>query len=177
MSKIDSTAGAIHLERTDLRMLIREVVREIDPLLRARELTFMVNVPEQPMRTRVDPARYQQVVRNVLANAIKFSPPHSRIDIGGDRTESGSLLVFVCNEGPGIPAAELDRVSDAFVQSSQTKDGSGGTGLGLAICRKIIEAHGGSIHAENLPGRNTVFQIVVPERSSSSGERYADSAT
>ncbi len=176
VSKIDSTAGAIHVERTDLRVLIREVVREIDPLIRSKELLLIVNMPEQPMLTKVDPPRYQQVVRNVLANAIKFSPLHSRIDIVGDRTDSGELRVVVSDEGPGIPEAELDKVFDAFVQSSQTKDGSGGTGLGLAICRKIIDAHGGTIHAENLIGRGTAFHIVVPGRGARSGERQDDSA-
>ncbi|OYY61613.1 MAG: hypothetical protein B7Y51_09860 [Burkholderiales bacterium 28-67-8] len=176
VSKIDSTAGAIHVERTDLRVLIREVVREIDPLIRSKGLTLLVNLPEQPMLTKVDPPRYQQVVRNVLANAIKFSPPHSCIDIVGDRTESGALRVRVSDEGPGIPEAELDQVFDAFVQSSQTKDGSGGTGLGLAICRKIIDAHGGSIHAENLPARGAVFHIVVPARMARAADRQDDAS-
>ena len=173
-SAMDVTDRVAAEQQLHAQLAFTQLVMETSPLPQS-VITLVVNLPEQPMRTRVDPARYQQVVRSVLANANKFSPPHSRIDIGGDRTDSGALLVLVCDEGPGIPAAELDRVFDAFVQSSQTKDGSGGTGLGLAICRKIIEPHDGSIHAENLPGRGTAFHIVVPERTSSSGERYADS--
>jgi signal transduction histidine kinase len=110
----------------------------------------------------------------VLANAIKFSPPGGCIEIVGERADNGELRLVVRDEGPGIPAAELDKVFDAFVQSSQTKDGSGGTGLGLAICRKIIDAHGGSIHAENLPQRGTAFHIVVPSRVGSGGQGQAD---
>jgi PAS domain S-box-containing protein len=174
VSKIDSSMGVIHLERTDLRVLVHEVAREIDPLLRANELTLQVNLPDAPMRAKVDPPRYQQVIRNVLANAIKFSPLGRCIEIAGERTDSGDLRLVVRDEGPGIPAAELDKVFDAFVQSSQTKDGSGGTGLGLAICRKIIDAHGGSIHAENLPQRGTAFHIVVPSRVGSGGQGHAD---
>jgi len=175
VSKIDSSMGVIHIERTDLRVLVREVTREIDPLLRANELTLQVKLPDAPMRAKVDPPRYQQVVRNVLANAIKFSPPGGCIEISGECADNGELRLVVRDEGPGIPVAELDKVFDAFVQSSQTKDGSGGTGLGLAICRKIIGAHGGSIHAENLPQRGTAFHIVVPSRVGSGGQGYADS--
>jgi PAS domain S-box-containing protein len=174
VSKIDSKVGVIHLERTDLRVLVHEVAREINPLLRANELTLQVNLPDAPMRAKVDPPRYQQVIRNVLANAIKFSPLGGCIEIAGERTDNGDLRLVVRDEGPGIPAAELDKVFDAFVQSSQTKDGSGGTGLGLAICRKIIDAHGGSIHAENLPQRGTAFHIVVPSRVGSGGAQHAD---
>ena len=174
VSKIDSSMGVIHLERTDLRVLVRAVAREIDPLLRPGELTLQVNLPDAPMRAKVDPPRYQQVIRNVLANAIKFSPPGGCIEVVGEHADNGELRLVVRDEGPGIPAAELDKVFDAFVQSSQTKDGSGGTGLGLAICRKIIDAHGGSIHAENLPQRGTAFHIVVPSRVGSGGHGHAD---
>lgn len=164
VSKIESTVGTFHLERTDLRALVREVAREVDPLLAGRQLTLSLALSELPMAAKVDPMRFQQVVRNVLANAIKFSPFHGRIDVSGETLASGELRISVRDQGPGIPADEIERVFEAFVQSSQTKDGSGGTGLGLAICRKILEAHGGRIHAENLPAGGTVFHIHLPAR-------------
>ena len=164
VSKIESTVGTMHLERTDLRALVREVAREVDPLLAGRQLTLSLSLSEAPMVGRVDPMRFQQVVRNVLANAIKFSPFHGRIEVSGETLASGELRISVRDQGPGIPAAEIERVFEAFVQSSQTKDGSGGTGLGLAICRKILEAHGGRIHAENVTGGGTVFHIHLPAR-------------
>lgn len=175
VSKIDSTVGAIHLERTDLRGLVRAVLREIDPLLNAKQLQVSVDLPAQPMLAHVDPPRFQQVVRNVLANAIKFAPARSRIDIVGDHTPTGEPRLVLRDQGPGIPVAELETIFEAFVQSSQTKDGSGGTGLGLAICRKIIDAHGGRIHAENLPGRGAAFHIVLPARQIASDENTAPS--
>ncbi|MFT3953910.1 MAG: ATP-binding protein [Piscinibacter sp.] len=164
VSKIESTVGTMHLERTDLRALVREVAREVDPLLAGRQLTLTLSLSELPMVARVDPMRFQQVVRNVLANAIKFSPFHGRIELSGETLASGELRISVRDQGPGIPPDEIERVFEAFVQSSQTKDGSGGTGLGLAICRKILEAHGGRIHAENLAGGGTVFHIHLPAR-------------
>ena len=65
---------------------------------------------------------------------------------------------------PGVPESELESIFEAFVQSSRTKDGSGGTGLGLAICRKIVQAHGGRIHAENRAGGGAAFHVVLPAR-------------
>src|SRR3989344_5213738 len=71
------------------------------------------------------------------------------------------IHIQVRDQGPGIPPAELETVFQAFVQSSKTRDGSGGTGLGLAICRKIVEAHGGRIHATNGPDGGTIFHIML----------------
>ncbi|WP_293412097.1 ATP-binding protein [Piscinibacter sp.] len=166
VSKIESTVGTFHLERTDLRTLVREVAREIEPLLAGRQLTLALALSELPLVAKVDPMRFQQVLRNVIANAIKFSPFHGRIEVSGETTAAGEIHIAVRDQGPGIPPEEIERVFEAFVQSSQTKDGSGGTGLGLAICRKILEAHGGRIHAENLAGGGTVFHIHVPARGS-----------
>ncbi len=167
VSKIESTVGTMHLERTDLRALVREVAHEVDPLLAGRQLTLSLALSELPMIGKVDPMRFQQVIRNVLANAIKFSPFHGRIELSGQTLPSGELRLSVRDQGPGIPPDEIEHVFEAFVQSSQTKDGSGGTGLGLAICRKILEAHGGRIHAENLPGGGAVFHIHLPTRGAS----------
>jgi signal transduction histidine kinase len=167
VAKIESTVGTIHLERADLRGLVREVLTELQPLLNSRQLRPTLVLPELPMRAKVDPRRFQQVVRNVLANAIKFSPAGGRLEVLGEHADSGELCLSISDEGPGIPPAELDSIFEAFVQSSSTKDGSGGTGLGLAICRKIIDAHGGRIHAENRPQGGSVFRIHLPARATS----------
>jgi signal transduction histidine kinase len=101
----------------------------------------------------------------VVANAIRFSPEGSRIDVEADATAAGEWRLSVADRGPGIPEDELDGIFEAFVQSSRTKDGSGGTGLGLAISRTIMQAHGGRITARNREGGGSVFEIVLPARS------------
>lgn len=164
VSKIESTVGTFHLERTDLRTLVREVTREIDPLLAGRQLRLDLKLSDLPLVAKVDPMRFQQVVRNVLANAIKFSPFHGVIALTGETTPAGEIRIGIADQGPGIPPDEIEHVFEAFVQSSLTKDGSGGTGLGLAICRKIIEAHGGRIHAENRSEGGALFLIHLPAR-------------
>ena len=164
VSKIESTVGTFHLERADLRALLRQVLHEMEPLLASRQLRVDSDLGESPLVAKIDPLRFQQVVRNVLANAIKFSPPGAAIDLRAEPLDDGQLHVSVRDRGPGIPEGEREAIFEAFVQSSRTKDGSGGTGLGLAICRKILDAHGGTIHAENAPDGGGVFHILLPAR-------------
>jgi PAS domain S-box-containing protein len=164
VARIESSVGTIHLERADLRQPVREVLRELAPLAARRQILLDDTLPEQPMTARIDPLRFQQVVRNVVANAIRFSPDTGSVEIDASLTDAGEWCLRVADRGPGVPEAELERVFEAFVQSSRTKDGSGGTGLGLAICRTIMQAHGGRITARNRAGGGSVFEIVLPAR-------------
>lgn len=166
VAKIESAVGTLALERTDLRVLVRELLRELGPLLKPKQLSIELDLPPEPLMAEVDPTRFKQVLRNVLANAIKFSPRQSRIKLRAEPVGDAEVNLSVTDAGPGIPPAELDKIFEAFVQSTRTKDGSGGTGLGLAICRKILEAHGGRITGENAPGGGAVFHIHVPTRVS-----------
>jgi len=163
IAKIESTVGAFHFERTDVRHLIEDVATEMELLLGNKRQGLGLRLGRMPLVAKVDPSRFQQVVRNVLSNAVKFSPEDSIIDImAGMTPDEHTIHIQVRDQGPGIPPAELEAVFQAFVQSSQTRDGSGGTGLGLAICRKIITAHGGRIHATNEPEGGSTFHIMLP---------------
>ncbi|RZL57843.1 MAG: PAS domain S-box protein [Variovorax sp.] len=162
VAKIESAVGTIHLERTDLRPLLRSVARELDPLLEAKQLRVDLRLPASPLSAKVDPFRFQQVVRNVLANAIRFSPDGAPIELGARLGSDRSVHVWVRDLGPGIPPGEGEQIFDAFVQSSKTRDGAGGTGLGLAICRKILDAHRGTISARNHPGGGACFDVLLP---------------
>jgi PAS domain S-box-containing protein len=163
VAKIESTVGTFHLERIDLRGPLRSVVRELEPLVGSRQLDLRLDLSAVPLVAKADPTRFQQLMRNVIANAIKFSPDGGTIEVVGETSPPHELHFSVTDQGPGIPEAELGQIFEAFVQSSTTKDGSGGTGLGLAICRKIVEAHGGRIHAENR-ARGSAFHVHLPMR-------------
>ena len=164
VSKLESTVGTFHMERIDLRGVLRPVIRELEPLLERSHLMMDLRMPDLPLVAKADPLRFQQVIRNVVANAIKFSPPGSTITLEGYADPQGQTHLVVRDEGPGIPPSELHSIFQAFVQSSKTKDGSGGTGLGLAICHKIVEAMGGRIFAENVPASGAAFHIILPAR-------------
>lgn len=168
VSKIESTVGTFHLESVDLRSLIRPVAREMGPLLARKNLSLDMDLSDLPLVARADPLRFQQVIRNVLANAVKFSPNDQTVALSAQIGDGGEIHIVVRDRGPGIPEAELEKIFEAFVQSSKTKNGSGGTGLGLAICRKIVEGHGGRIHACNVSEGGAEFHIHFPARSGGS---------
>jgi signal transduction histidine kinase len=114
------------------------------------------------IRVTVDPAKMQQVVDNLLSNAVKYSPPGSTVTvvIHGDSRRCGFA---VQDQGPGIPEKERHRLFSDFGRLSvKPTGGEKSTGLGLAICRKIVEAHQGTITAENLPGRGCQFSVALP---------------
>lgn len=163
VAKIESSIGTFHLERTDLRGHVRTVARELEPLVASRRQELRIDLPQGPLVAKVDPQRFQQVVRNVLANAIKFSPDGSRVQLRAAVDCQDMIHIEVEDQGPGIPETELERIFEAFAQSSATRNGFGGTGLGLAICRKIVEALQGRIHARNIEG-GAVFHIELPAR-------------
>lgn len=166
VAKIESTVGTFHLERIDLRGVIRPLARELAPLLTQHHLSLNVNFADEALVTKADPIRFQQAIRNVVANAIRFSPPDSAIDLSGQVDRYGQIHIVIRDHGPGIPEGELESIFEAFVQSSKTKDGSGGTGLGLAICRKILEAMGGKIYARNSSQGGAAFHILMPTKLS-----------
>ena len=161
VSKIENAIGGMDLRRVDLTRLVRDVAHELGPQVSKGQVELSVQLPDEPVIAMVDPARFQQVVRNVLANAIKFSVAGQAVEVSGCREGSTLVHIEIADRGPGIPQAELEAIFEAFVQSSKTKDGAGGTGLGLAICRKIMQAHGGQIQALNREGGGSCFRITL----------------
>jgi two-component system sensor histidine kinase/response regulator len=110
----------------------------------------------------VDVAKMRQVVDNLLSNAIKYSPPGSEITVVYP-AQTGTAGFAVRDQGPGIPEHERDKLFRDFGRlSAKPTGGESSTGLGLAICRKIVEAHRGTISAENLPGGGCEFSVVLP---------------
>lgn len=163
ISRIGSAVGSIKLRPSPADAPLREVVDELRPMAKARSLTLNLRIDPTlaEQNARMDPWRMQQVARNVIANAMRFAPAGSAIDVVL-RAEDGLAVTEVRDRGPGIPQAELESIFEPFVQSSRTKDGSGGTGLGLTICRQIMQAHGGYIAARNHPGGGAVFRWALP---------------
>lgn len=174
LSKLEARQMVLERRTIVLRAVVEEVLREFEGMISARQLEVSCQEHGEALSLSADPARLGQVIRNLLANAIKFSPPGGRITVAvectkmragrreSDQLSMRALRLVVSDEGPGIPEEELERVFDKFVQSSKTRTGAGGTGLGLAICREIVAAHGGTIQAENSGTGGARFVLVLP---------------
>lgn len=116
---------------------------------------------DDPIPVAGDPDRLQQVLTNLIDNAHTNAPPGTVIEVSAS-SDAGNAFVAVRDHGPGLPAEGLERVFDKFVRTGSST--VAGTGLGLYICRRIIEAHGGRIWAENAPGGGAVFTFRLPLR-------------
>ena len=147
LSRFES--GALELRRRPfgVRGLLEQAVREC--ALGERPVRLKVCVEPGDLQTTGDPERLHQVVANLLDNAVQHSPPEGRVWLSAHAATSGRTTIAVADEGPGIPAAESERVFERFNRLDAARAaGDGGTGLGLAIARWIVDAHGGAIRAE-----------------------------
>jgi signal transduction histidine kinase len=161
LSKLEAGRMTFDMCLTDLAELVEVVIDEFKSLCAERRVDIRYERSEEPTAMQVDPNRIQQVVRNLLANAVKFSPSPGTICVRL-RQVGKAMLLSVRDEGPGIPPGEMESVFDKFVQSSKTKTNQGGTGLGLAICREIVAGHKGRIWAENNTGAGCIFYVELP---------------
>jgi PAS domain S-box-containing protein len=156
------SSGRLDMDSADVLALAAGVVHELSPQLSNRSLGVRLPVPAPVLLVQANAFRLQQVLRNLLANAIRFAPPGSAIDLTAGTDTAGDTWLSVRDRGPGIPEDELQSVFEPFVQSSRTSDGAGGTGLGLTICRKIMQAHGGRVAAANAPDGGARMTIWLP---------------
>jgi len=158
-------AGAIDLkpELADLAEIVGTALQRSAKLLAAHRVVIEID-PDMPM-LRTDYLLLEQALFNLLDNAAKYAPAGSRVLIRG-RRDGGSVLVEIVDEGPGIPAQELERIFDKFYRVQAQDRQRAGTGLGLAICRGFVEALGGTISAGNRrDGSGAVFAIRLPTAS------------
>lgn len=156
------SAGAAALEREPLHFpsLASKVVRRCQGMTNIH--TFEVNFAPDFPSVLADPELMEEVLTNLVENAVKYSPEGGRIAISG-RREDNQIRITVDDEGIGIPLRELGRVFERFqrVDAEPTRKVQG-VGLGLYICKSVVEAHGGRIEASSQPGRGSSFSFVLP---------------
>jgi PAS domain S-box-containing protein len=148
-------------EWTDLGQCVKEILALLRPLAEKRDLRIEEEFPEQLPQLAVDRLKVSQVLLNVIANAIKFSPDGTRIQIRVAQ-ESESVHISVRDHGPGIRPEDLRSIFRVFHRAARAPSGPEGTGLGLAISKRIVERHGGRIWAENAIGGGAVLHLTLP---------------
>jgi signal transduction histidine kinase len=169
LAKLESRKAVFRFELTDVGSLVESMKDEMEALLAERRLEMRCGAAGFHEPVKLDSDKIKQVLRNLLNNAIKFSPQGGIVEVQIFGVED-FVKVSVLDQGPGIPPDELEAVFDKFVQSSKTKTGAGGTGLGLAICREIIAAHKGRIWARNRPTGGAAFSFEIPMNMETNAE-------
>lgn len=158
--------GPLEVTETPIRESVDAVLELLAPLLREASVEAHVTVEDETPRARFDPPRIEQVLTNLVGNAVRYAPAGSTIHIGvrGVEVEGRALVeVAVADAGPGVPERDRVRIFDPYVQVEERR--AGGLGLGLAICKRIVEAHGGTIHADERRGGGARFVFRLPAAS------------
>jgi len=178
LAKLESGKIAFKFRPANLSSLIDIVREEYNSLALEHNLTIRCEHLEANEKITLDTDKIRQVLRNLLNNAIKFSPEGGTIDVISFK-KADSIVISVRDQGAGIPENELENIFDKFVQSSKNKASADGTGLGLPICREIIAAHKGRIWAENNPdiGANLSFEIPLSLEANKQEEVLVDSTS
>jgi len=153
-------AGALKLKRDpcDVQDLVGCALAVLDAQLGFRKVE--VQLPPELPEVRMDMVLMTQVLVNLIDNALKYAPKESGIEISA-AVSDGTLELKVSDRGPGVPPADLSRIFDKFYRIP-VPEGAGGTGLGLSICKGIVQAHGGSIRAQNRSGGGLSVIVTLP---------------
>ncbi len=164
VSMIESGRMKIQFASADLRQIVNSVVALFQSEARRRGLQLKVEMPLRLPRLALDSERMQQVLINLIGNAMKFTDDGGAISVGVRQRGAESLEMWVSDTGIGIPAEEHSRIFDEFTRLDRKSQAGhkGGAGLGLAIARRIVEAHGGNITVASSPGQGSTFTVTLP---------------
>jgi signal transduction histidine kinase len=162
LSKLDSGLVLLDLRPDDLRAAVESAVEQTSAAARRRGVHVSLHLPDGPIRIRHDPQRIGQVVANLVANAVKFTPRGGSVSVDVAGTPGGARIEVV-DTGVGIDPAELPHVFERFYRGSRANEArSSGSGLGLAIVRSIVDMHGGTVEVESRVGAGSRFLVTLP---------------
>ncbi|HVG60009.1 MAG TPA: ATP-binding protein [Hyalangium sp.] len=158
-TRIQAGKLELHLEERDARELAHAVVELYQATGPSHELSL--SVPESPVLLRCDGARIEQVLNNLVSNALKYSPAGTRVEMTVQQ-QGEEVLLSVSDQGIGISVEEQRHLFTPFRRSLGARERASGAGIGLSVARRIVEAHGGLIEVDSQPGQGSVFRIRLP---------------
>jgi two-component system sensor histidine kinase KdpD len=161
LSRIRAGALDVAQEPVDIADLVQHAVRRLRPIARAHRVRLAVADDLPPVWLDVTMA--EQILLNLLENALRFAPPGSEILVGAHLVDNDHVELRVADHGPGVPAAARERIFEEFQRADPRPDRSG-TGLGLAIVRALVIAHGGSVRYEDTEGGGATFVCTFPRQ-------------
>ncbi len=162
LSRIEAGELKLELQTVSVQRLVESCVETVRLKAAAKQLAIHLSLPEHLAPMHGDAGRLQQVLQNLLDNAVQYTPPGGRIDISA-QARDGQIILSVHDTGIGIPQADQSRIFERFyrVDAARSRQ-AGGTGLGLSIARHIVEAHGGRIWLESAVGQGSNFHFSIP---------------
>jgi two-component system phosphate regulon sensor histidine kinase PhoR len=162
LSNIELGKVALHLAPTGLAPLVDSVIAIIQPRADAAGIVVERALPDALPLVLADHDRLEQILINLVDNAVKFSRPAGRVTVGAAVAGDGGVEVWVRDTGVGIPAADLPRITERFYRVDRARSRAlGGTGLGLAIVKHLVMAHGGELHIESEPDLGTRVRFTL----------------
>ncbi len=161
LTQIESGQASLRLKAYAAE-LIGLGAERLRPQAERAQIDLRIDLPPTLPELMIDPDRVQQVVANLVHNAIKFTPAGGEIHVSATPDlAAGELIVAVRDNGPGIAADDLPRIFERFYKADRARS-TGGTGLGLAIAKHIVQAHSGRIWVESVPGKGSTFYFTLP---------------
>ena len=163
VSRVTSGKIVLQREKVDLGAIAQQALEQVEPLLLAQRIDSEVQPSAEPLVVDADPARIEQILTNLLANAAKYTPENGRVTLRL-RREDATAVVSVTDTGYGIAKELLPRIFDLFAQGDVSLDRArGGLGIGLTLSRSLAELHGGSLRAtSDGPGLGSTFTLRLP---------------
>lgn len=169
LSKFEAGSMTLDRQPTSIKELLGRVINQMELQFQRKNIAIKTNFDDDLPLVHVDERKIEQVVVNLLSNALKFAKPDTNVVVSAERMNAAPqggrsfVRVSISDRGLGIPAQELPMLFERYKQvSTASKIKQKGTGLGLAICKLIVEAHGGTISAESEPNQWTTFRFTVP---------------
>jgi signal transduction histidine kinase len=168
ISKIEAGELKLMFATRDVRALVAHVVELFQGI--PSEHRLIISMPDEPVRLDCDEMRIEQVLTNLVSNAVKYSPAGSAIEVALEPTPE-VVVLRVSDHGRGIDEANLQRVFEPFRRAGLSKESVPGVGLGLFVVRRIVEAHGGHVDVASTLGAGTTFRVHLPRRSITTATR------
>ncbi|HZD39695.1 MAG TPA: HAMP domain-containing sensor histidine kinase, partial [Terriglobales bacterium] len=166
LSKIESGRVELKSSRISLSGLLYEVVETLRPVAAEKEIALEAITPEPSVLVWADRDKINQVLVNLIGNAIKFTPAQGRVTVSTSRNGEERVQVSVSDTGPGVPPEEKEKIFDKFYQVPESGGAKPkGTGLGLAISKALVELNGGQIWVESEMARGSTFSFTLPASS------------
>ena len=163
LARLDARQEVLAREDCDVREILQAVVADCETTIDAKAQRVLIDVRDDASRVVADPAKLHDALRNLVENAVNYSPEQAEIRLDAVRA-GGSCVITVKDSGPGLPSGDLTRVFERFYRVDKSRSRPG-TGLGLAIVKHLVELHGGTVVAANRPEGGAVFTVTLPAQA------------